>query len=1259
MAEDSQNKNHDDGLLTILASVFETTPEHITEETVKEDLPKWDSLRQIILVNVLEQNFGLSISNAEAADLVSIKAIRDCIARGASAPGHTPSFVSVTPTAAGPKTLDALRRQSGHAPNLSQIYEGAQLLQDEAARSEWKGETVRIAVLGDLTIDLLVAAISYAVFQEGTLPTVYTAPFGSLVQEVIDPHSRLHRFKPDVVVLAADWREHVANLPISATSEDVNRELSGRVELFKSLWSQIAAGGATRIIQHMLVPPARDFRGLADRLSPASLANQCATLNRMLVEAAGERVQWVEVDSLAERVGRARWSSDRHYHASRLPFDPAFLPDYTAYFRAAWRAGAAKGKKVLALDLDNTLWGGVIGDDGVEGIKLGTGSPEGEAFAEWGRYAKQLAARGVILAICSKNNATLAATGFDHPQSPLKLDDFAATEISWDDKATGLRRLASKLNVGIDSFVFADDNPFECDLIRQSLPEVGVVELGNDPSTFIDTLEKSRWFDAALYTKEDFGRAQAYQARSAAESERENATDIGSYLRSLEMEARVYDADESDLARLSQMEKKTNQFNLTTRRYSAEQLATFVDREDAILLACDLKDRHADHGLVSSLVAMREGDALRIDSWLMSCRVFSRSFEDYILNTLIDRAAEAGVQRISGEYLPTAKNIVVSDLYERLGFSRSDPDGHRWELALGNLDEARRPTFIGATSGAPESAPTPAPAPAKAAEPTLAHVDLPDLIAAGHAASQQRNFAEAARFWKEVTLRDPSQSDPFIYLTEAYRGMGEIGAATQATQDGIRHHPGHPGIHFQYAATAESAGDWPESLSRWQEARQRFREYPEPGHGIAVAYLHLGRSDEAEAAFSENVQNFPSHSWSGLGHAEAASRRGDWDTAVLRLTKLQRVFPERAEIAVHLVIALAHSGALAQARDLIDATIRDFPDNILVQEHRTWVLSLQEDWPAALDQAETTMTQSGDLPVSVDLARRARFHLRRTPRKALVIYGNCQGAVLNGLTTRLRAIYEDFEVFHLLGHVPEEQAKLADPILDDAVLLWEQYDERASVPMRDELRERVGPNCRRLVYPSLSMFSLWPFNWPDTRNHPEPRFPFGRYPYDGDSIAIEIAKDGLTGEKAFERYMEMSRQRLRNLGGQFDRDVEQLRRRDSFSDIRMADYVLDNYRKNRMFFTWGHVAGQAVKEIAVKLLARSHDILNADLSRLEDNMSALPIGIDDFWMPIHPDVAAWHKLDFAQGEDTLYNIYGNWWTFKEFMIKYIEYDESW
>jgi FkbH-like protein len=435
-------------------------------------------------------------------------------------------------------------------------------------------KTQRIAVLGAVMIDYLVRAVACAVVQEGVLPLLYQAQFGSWVQEVLDPAAGLHRFGPDLVVLAPLGRDMVAPLPIDSPAAQVDAALAPKVDLLRTMWERLAGNG-TKVIRHILVAPPGRYRGVADRLAPAAPANQMRRLNEMLLDAGRGRVTWVDMEALAHEIGTRRFSPAKFYFAARLDHDPKWLPDYLPLFRAAWRSANARAKKVLVLDLDNTLWGGVIGDDGLDGIVLGPASPAGEAFQAWQRYIKRLGALGVILAVCSKNDPVVAESGFGHASSVLARSDFAAFECSWNDKAGGLRRIAEALNVGIDSFVFCDDNPAECDLVRRELPEVAVVCLGVDPTAFIGLFEAGHWLDTDRYTQEDLGRSAAYAARTAALAEHHGVADIAFYLRGLDMRGRLQRPNEADIARIAQLELKTNQFNLTTRRYSETQIRSF------------------------------------------------------------------------------------------------------------------------------------------------------------------------------------------------------------------------------------------------------------------------------------------------------------------------------------------------------------------------------------------------------------------------------------------------------------------------------------------------------------------------------------------------------------------------------------------------------------------------------------------------------------------------------------------------------------
>ena len=561
---------------------------------------------------------------------------------------------------------------SGRTLTVAEIFvRGGEVLRSSDA---WVGAAAgpvqRVGIIGSETTDMIARAIACGLAQERHVPVVYQAPFGAYVQEALDPASGLHAFAPDLVVVCTHWRDFVQPLPAAATAAEVADAVEPLLDRYRAIWDSLEKGGARRIIQHYPEDPPYAYRGWAERSRPASLLNQVETARRGLVEAAGNRVAWLDLQSLAHRLGSDQWFGERDYLTSRLAFSTKCLGAYLQAFRGVWRAASPRLKKVLALDLDNTLWGGVIGDDGVEGLVLGPGSAVGEAYAGWQRYISALRDRGVVLAACSKNDPATAALGFSHPGAVLRLEDFATFECSWGDKAVGLDRIAKALNVHPSSIVFADDNPVECDLVRTGAPEVEVVHLGSEPSSFIAKLEAGRWFDLDQFTVEDFGRAEAYTARwRASEAPAAKGSDISNYLATLQMQGCLFEAGPLDLPRLAQMEQKTNQFNLTTPRRSLGALREAMDDPERLLLAASLKDRFGDHGLVSSLLACRQDGDLIIENWLMSCRVFARSLESFMMLGLIDHARRLGCSRIVGRFRASDRNSVVAGLYGGLGFA--------------------------------------------------------------------------------------------------------------------------------------------------------------------------------------------------------------------------------------------------------------------------------------------------------------------------------------------------------------------------------------------------------------------------------------------------------------------------------------------------------------------------------------------------------------------------------------------------------------
>ena len=349
------------------------------------------------------------------------------------------------------------------------------------------------------------------------------------------------------------------------------------------------------------------------------------------------------------------------------------------------------------LDLDNTLWGGVIGDDGLDGIVLGQGSALGEAFVAFQDYARELGRRGIILAVCSKNDPANALEPFEkHPEMLLKRNDLASFVANWTDKAHNIRTIAEELNIGLDSLVFVDDNPFERNLVREQLPMVAVPEVGDDPATYPQTLADAGYFEGLAVTDDDRARGAQYQSNRQREELKSSATDLPAFLRGLQMQLVVRPFDQVGLQRTVQLINKTNQFNLTTRRYSEEDVLAVMRDNRSFGLQLRLIDRFGDNGIISIVIGkMQDEDDLYLDTWLMSCRVLGRQVEPATLNLVADRAKRLGAKRLIGEYIPTKKNGMVKDHYTRLGFSVLETDeagGNRNVLELAGFTPAD--TFI-------------------------------------------------------------------------------------------------------------------------------------------------------------------------------------------------------------------------------------------------------------------------------------------------------------------------------------------------------------------------------------------------------------------------------------------------------------------------------------------------------------------------------------------------------------------------------------
>lgn len=551
---------------------------------------------------------------------------------------------------------------------------------------------VRLAVLSSCTIDHLLPAIRVAGLRRGMRFEVYKSGFGQYRQDILAPDTPLKAFAPEIILLSLTAREVLAQVPPSASAEEAERVLMQALEELRSLWRTARNSLNALVVQQTFLDVYEPLFGSYDRLAPTAPTRLVARLNERLAEfAAQDRVLLLDVSRASARDGIAVWFDIARWLQGKIEIAPRAAPIYGELLSRVISAQRGQSKKCLVLDLDNTLWGGVIGDDGLEGIVIGEGSALGEAHLALQRYAKALKERGIILAVCSKNEAAVAESAFrDHPDMVLRRSDIAAFVANWEDKAQNLKVIAQQLNIGLDSLVFVDDNPVERARVRESLPMVAVPELASDPALYVNCIAESGYFEAVSFTSEDRDRADQYAANVQRDVLRGSSDGVQTFLSDLDMQLEFGKVTPVDLARASQLVNKTNQFNMTTRRYSTEEVARFADSPENLVLQFRLRDRFGDNGLVSVMImrsAPDDVETMELDTWVMSCRVFGRQLEFEAMNIAVELARDRGVRAFGADYIPTEKNGVVRSLYETLGFTRQDglsrPLGStRWFLRL-------------------------------------------------------------------------------------------------------------------------------------------------------------------------------------------------------------------------------------------------------------------------------------------------------------------------------------------------------------------------------------------------------------------------------------------------------------------------------------------------------------------------------------------------------------------------------------------------
>lgn len=538
--------------------------------------------------------------------------------------------------------------------------------QDMADLKEYK-----IAILGDCSTQHLATALKGYGYQENYNLNIFDSDYNQIDAQIMDDTSELYKHAPDAVLIYMSTEKLYEKFCEMALEQRENfADLT--IEKIANYWQTLNSKIKTNILQFNFIEiDDRTFGNYANK-TPSSFLYQLRKLNFQLMELASQTKNafLIDLSSIQNTYGREVVHDDKLYYIAKMPLSTNILPEVAKQVLDVIKALNGKFKKCVILDLDNTLWGGVIGDDGLSSIQIGE-LGLGHAFSEFQMWLKELKNRGIILAVCSKNNENIAKEPFEkHPEMILRLDDISMFVANWEDKATNIKNIQATINIGMDSIVFIDDNPFERNLVKGMIPDITVPELPEDPALYLSYLKSLNLFETASYSENDKDRTKQYQAEVGRTTMQSSFENFDEYLKSLEMEATVHSFDEFEFPRISQLTQRSNQFNLRTVRYTEAEIEQIAKDDQYLTLSFSLKDKFGDYGLISVVIAKKQDEkTLFLDTWLMSCRVLKRGMEEFIINHVIEMAKENGFSKVIGEYLPTPKNAMVEKMYAKLGFT--------------------------------------------------------------------------------------------------------------------------------------------------------------------------------------------------------------------------------------------------------------------------------------------------------------------------------------------------------------------------------------------------------------------------------------------------------------------------------------------------------------------------------------------------------------------------------------------------------------
>ena len=548
----------------------------------------------------------------------------------------------------------------------------------------------RIAVLGGSTTHDIIRMLELFLLNYGIEPEFYESEYAQYWQDAMFDNEELVQFHPDLIYIHTTGRNITFFPDMEDSLQGIEDKLEAQMNHFRVMWEKLENTYHCPVIQNNFEFPFYRILGNRDSYDPHGKTAFIQRLNMEFARYAAQQEHFYIYDIQYESAafGLDRWTDPSYWHMYKYAMSMQAIPDFAFHLSHIIKAVFGKNKKAFVLDLDNTLWGGIVGDDGPENLEIGQETSMGQVYQEFQGYLKEHKKIGVLLNVDSKNEEENALAGLKHPEGILKPEDFIVIKANWLPKSQNLTEIASELNIGRDALVFVDDNPAEREIIRQHVPETAVPEMTDgdqvNPDQFIRILDKNAYFEVVTLSEDDKHRNEMYKANAMRKEQEESFGNYSDFLKSLEMEAVIRGFEPVYYSRIAQLTNKSNQCHLTTKRMTQAEVEQMAQDPGYITLYGKLKDKFGDNGVVSLVIGKKNGDTLELILWLMSCRVLKRDMEQAMLDTLVWQSRESGIRKLHGYYYKTAKNAMVKDFYGAMGFQKlSEKDGDsEWEYVI-------------------------------------------------------------------------------------------------------------------------------------------------------------------------------------------------------------------------------------------------------------------------------------------------------------------------------------------------------------------------------------------------------------------------------------------------------------------------------------------------------------------------------------------------------------------------------------------------